>query len=66
MLLLATTQMRPEPIVENPSSDMNEVILECKDLTYAYSTSNVTLQNINLKTFKDELVAVSVVAMYQR
>ena len=49
--------MRPELTVEN-SKDVSEVILECKDLSYAYSNSNVTLQNINIKTFKDELVAI--------
>jgi NitT/TauT family transport system ATP-binding protein len=35
-----------------------ETVLECQDLCYAFSNSKVAFKNVNLKTSKDELIAI--------
>jgi NitT/TauT family transport system ATP-binding protein len=37
---------------------LGEIQLECKDLTYSYSSSHVIFKDINIKTYTDELVAI--------
>jgi len=36
----------------------SRVVLECRNLGYVFPNGKVAYQNINLKTFQDELVAV--------
>lgn len=45
-------------IVNTQAGSLPEVVLECRDLCYAFSDSKVAYKNVNLKTFKDEFVAI--------
>jgi NitT/TauT family transport system ATP-binding protein len=47
-----------EPIAEGATKDTGEIKLECKNLSYTYSNAKFIFKDVNIKTRKDELVAI--------
>src|SRR5579875_1875347 len=44
--------------LSNDSKTKQEVVLECKDLAFAFNGSPPIFQDVNITTYKDELIAV--------
>lgn len=50
--------MFPEIIKERNAREVDQIILQCTDLAYAYSNQKSIFKNVNIKTYKDETVAI--------